>query len=570
MRHKNKHTGCLGDACPICPKLDLPGYEVVRALLSAAPYRPEPCVRLGEPTGETRACKSCKGSVRLKLLACGKHGACTTDKPVPGVACCRTCPDRDPPAAGVINQGASGLGDALSGLCSVNGYCLENPGREIVYKVAPAAIPFAGLFDVPVMLAAHDADEGKGDRTGYPVTTPGEVQLNPGYDEECQSRGVRTRWRRNLDNLGVKAAVRPGLRDESGLRRLGADYAGAVLLAPFSMHRERDWPLTHWRTLARLLRAHGYRAVILDSDHRRHQAIAGEKLINRPAAEVAGAVLAAGRLIGNDSGLVHLGAMLGVRTLALCGQTGGQHIYGFYGDHVTVASGHLDCGGCWWQPPFDRSTCAPTCPNLASITPQEVLAWVIATGPPVPPRIGETGKAHARRQREGWYAEHCRAPLLDVGCNNDFLLSGFPCTRWDQVYGDGDATYLAGVPDGRYQTVYASHILEHVHDPQMALRSWWRVLRPGGKLIICVPARDLYEGQKDLPSRFNSDHKTYWVMDAPLATDPRHTRGLRQEIVRALPHARVVSLRTLDEGYACARGEHPQGEFSLEAILEKP
>jgi hypothetical protein len=35
MMHQNanKHVGCIGEGCPICPKLDLPGYEHVRANL---------------------------------------------------------------------------------------------------------------------------------------------------------------------------------------------------------------------------------------------------------------------------------------------------------------------------------------------------------------------------------------------------------------------------------------------------------------------------------------------------------------------------------------------------------
>ncbi len=34
-----KHIGCLGDNCPICPKLDLPGYERVRAHLTGQPVK---------------------------------------------------------------------------------------------------------------------------------------------------------------------------------------------------------------------------------------------------------------------------------------------------------------------------------------------------------------------------------------------------------------------------------------------------------------------------------------------------------------------------------------------------
>ena len=60
-----------------------------------------PCANLGDPTGETRECRTCGGHVRIKLRACTVHGACTEAKAVEGVACCQGCPDRTaaPPAA---------------------------------------------------------------------------------------------------------------------------------------------------------------------------------------------------------------------------------------------------------------------------------------------------------------------------------------------------------------------------------------------------------------------------------------------------------------------------------------
>ena len=55
-----------------------------------------PCVHLGEPTGETVQCKTCKGKVSIKLLACAVFGKCTMVKKV-GVACCAGCGEYTPP-----------------------------------------------------------------------------------------------------------------------------------------------------------------------------------------------------------------------------------------------------------------------------------------------------------------------------------------------------------------------------------------------------------------------------------------------------------------------------------------
>lgn len=60
------------------------------------------CVHLGAPTGWTVDCPTCPSAgssrVQLKTFHCGKHQQCTiAAKPVPGVACCATCPDYRPP-----------------------------------------------------------------------------------------------------------------------------------------------------------------------------------------------------------------------------------------------------------------------------------------------------------------------------------------------------------------------------------------------------------------------------------------------------------------------------------------
>lgn len=55
--------------------------------------RTAPCSLLGEATGETVECPTCKGSVKLKLFACECHGRCTLEKSLESVTCCRSCVD---------------------------------------------------------------------------------------------------------------------------------------------------------------------------------------------------------------------------------------------------------------------------------------------------------------------------------------------------------------------------------------------------------------------------------------------------------------------------------------------
>lgn len=181
--------------------------------------------------------------------------------------------------------------------------------------------------------------------------------------------------------------------------------------------------------------------------------------------------------------------------------------------------------------------------------------------------MGETAKARSRRLRENWFETYApeRLPGIDIGCQRDPLNHTF--RRWDVIFGDPDATWMEGVPDSIFFTVYASHVLEHVVDPVSAIKNWYRILMKGGHLIVCVPHRDLYEKKNDLPSRWNHEHKTYWL---PEKSEPPCTLGLRSTILKAIPNARIVKLSVLNEGFVDPGPEkHSAGEYAIEAIIKK-
>lgn len=178
--------------------------------------------------------------------------------------------------------------------------------------------------------------------------------------------------------------------------------------------------------------------------------------------------------------------------------------------------------------------------------------------------MGETAKAYDRRVREGWFERYVADPGIDIGCQRDPLNHTF--RRWDLIYGDGDATFMEGVADETFATVYASHVLEHLADPITALRNWYRILRPGGHLIVVVPHRDLYEGRKTLPSRWNHEHKSFWL---PMDGDGLPgTRGLNFSFHEAIGRG-ATEIRIQNEGWAMEPGKHAVGEYSIEAILRK-
>lgn len=182
--------------------------------------------------------------------------------------------------------------------------------------------------------------------------------------------------------------------------------------------------------------------------------------------------------------------------------------------------------------------------------------------------VGETKKAHAHRLADGWFDKYAPEdqPGIDIGCQHDPLNQTF--RRWDLIFGDTDAQQMEGVPDETFFTVYASHVLEHIKNPAEALANWWRILKPGGHLIVLVPHRDRYEKKNTLPSYWNHDHKWFWL---PEESEAPCTIGLKSLCAKILPQADLVSLTVLDEGWVETEpNEHAVGEFSIEIILKKP
>jgi SAM-dependent methyltransferase len=180
---------------------------------------------------------------------------------------------------------------------------------------------------------------------------------------------------------------------------------------------------------------------------------------------------------------------------------------------------------------------------------------------------GETWKAKDRRAREGWFEKYAPSDKsgIDIGCQDDPINDTF--RKWDLIFGDGDATFMEGVPDDEYHTVYCSNILEHLTDVLTAVRNWYRITKPGGHMIILVPHRDLYEKKTTLPSSWNPEHKWFFM---PEHSEPPHTIGLKHLMHLAIPNVNIVSLKVLKDGYLnLPINVHPMGEYSIELIVAK-
>lgn len=181
-------------------------------------------------------------------------------------------------------------------------------------------------------------------------------------------------------------------------------------------------------------------------------------------------------------------------------------------------------------------------------------------------RSMETTKSAIRRKLEGWFDKYTpfHLPGIDIGCGYDPIHPSF--VKYDKIFGAGDAQFMEDIPNESFDTVFASHVLEHLNDPIIGLQNWHRICKPGGHIIICVPHRDLYEKRIALPSKWNEDHKTFWL---PEKDKSRGVFGVKETVHKAIPAAKIVLLRVLNEGWVSNGQNHSDGEYSIECVIRK-
>ena len=96
------------------------------------------------------------------------------------------------------------------------------------------------------------------------------------------------------------------------------------------------------------------------------------------------------------------------------------------------------------------------------------------------------------------------ARLLEVGCGSGAMLNRMQERGWRVEGIDFDSAAVTQARDlglqvrvgdilkmdltsGTYDVVVMSHVIEHVPDPQSLLHECWRLLRPGGRLVVVTP-----------------------------------------------------------------------------------
>ena len=113
--------------------------------------------------------------------------------------------------------------------------------------------------------------------------------------------------------------------------------------------------------------------------------------------------------------------------------------------------------------------------------------------------------------------EYTRGEGLDLGCGMYKLYPHFTGVDNGHQWGTEGADIASDCEDlhlfatGVFDFVFSSHLLEHIVDYKAALAEWWRVIKPGGHLVLYIPHKDFYPNCGERGS--NPDHKHDFLPD---------------------------------------------------------
>lgn len=110
--------------------------------------------------------------------------------------------------------------------------------------------------------------------------------------------------------------------------------------------------------------------------------------------------------------------------------------------------------------------------------------------------------------------------------------------------------------------VYSSHCLEHIEHDYHTISEWFRVLKPGGHLVIVVPHMYLYEKKAVLPSRWNADHKRFYTPGSLLISVENSLKPNEYRV-------RLLEDGDKDFNYSIPPDKHSAGQYEITLVLQK-
>ncbi len=136
---------------------------------------------------------------------------------------------------------------------------------------------------------------------------------------------------------------------------------------------------------------------------------------------------------------------------------------------------------------------------------------------------GWGGTMPPEEPRLAWALRHIKPEdwVIDIGCHKGEMTSQLAKATSGRVVGVDIAQHAVdynrkhrsefvcyrmdaeqlGLPDGGFDVAILSEILEHVIDPEAAVREAERVTKPGGTIVISVPVNAFEMDRQEAPER---------------------------------------------------------------------
>jgi SAM-dependent methyltransferase len=178
----------------------------------------------------------------------------------------------------------------------------------------------------------------------------------------------------------------------------------------------------------------------------------------------------------------------------------------------------------------------------------------------------ESRKSYAARCASGFWDRFLPGPVVvDVGYRGG-IADAVPIV-------DGAVGIERGSPEyngfnlpfnsGSVDSLYASHVIEHLLSADAYLKEWFRVLREGGFMVLAVPHAHLYERRLTVPpSRWSPEHLA--------AYSPASLLWLVETALKPNSY-RIRFFEDNDAGYdySLPIDAHPVGCLEMTLVLEK-
>lgn len=258
-----------------------------------------------------------------------------------------------------------GIGDEVCALYAACG--LANAGHKVFFHsrrkrwIDVASHPGVEIVDDPRKLVV----DVRGNHA---------AELSDGFAGKLKSRAHL--YIENVANeYGIDACAPARPKEVEKLKRpLTSQY---IVLAPMASKPNRSWP--HWRALAEKI---DRQIVVVGAGFQEKEIReefsgldAGFVLGAHPR-EVLALVAHAHTVVANDSGIAHIGGLMGARTVVLSAMFPGDYLFAC-APTVSCLMPKRDCVGCFSAPESKFAPeCATSCAALPEITVEQVLAQI--------------------------------------------------------------------------------------------------------------------------------------------------------------------------------------------------